>query len=299
MESRNESVIPTRSCTDLDKELTSLLNDGYRLDMIMPADDPHTALLSRNEQQVRITTNPQSEIRNPKSGRGRAGMEYRDLIPDRAGGRLIASHIRIKKAGEVPDYVHFHKLRFQMIYCKAGWVRVVYEDQGKPFVMNAGDCVLQPPEIRHRVLEASRGAEVIEISAPAEHETWVDHDLALPTESLKPDREFGGQKFVRHAADDVPWYTEGTVEYRDTGILRASGGFADVRVARLQENQRTRIHRGEPTFVFVLLGEVGFSCSDKAGRLAEGDSIILPAEYETNLTSVSKSELLEVRFHDL
>ncbi len=66
------------------------------------------------------------------------------------------------------------QVRFQMIFCAKGWVRVVYEDQGKfkpiqsdlnqifnlwlilkgdSFIMNAGDCVLQPPRIRHRVLE--------------------------------------------------------------------------------------------------------------------------------------------------
>src|SRR5262249_53134878 len=54
---------------------------------------------------------------------GRAGMRYRDLIPGRLGGRFIASHIRIPDGGEVPDYVHYHKIRFQMIYCKAGWAR--------------------------------------------------------------------------------------------------------------------------------------------------------------------------------
>ena len=94
---------------------------------------------------------------------GRAGMQYRDLIPDRQGGRFIASHIRIPNGGPVPDYTHFHKIRFQMIYCYKGWVRLVYEDQGSPFVMQAGDCVLQPPQIRHRVLESSPGLEVIEI----------------------------------------------------------------------------------------------------------------------------------------
>lgn len=81
----------------------------------------------------------------------------------------------------MPDYVHFHKVRFQMIYCYKGWVRVVYEDQGPPLVMRAGDCVLQPPRIRHRVLESSPGLEVIEIGCPAEHETFADHDLQLPT----------------------------------------------------------------------------------------------------------------------
>ena len=68
-----------------------------------------------------------------------------------------------------------------MIYCYKGWVRVVYDDQGPPFVMHAGDCVLQPPEIRHRVLESSPGLEVIEIGCPAQHETWADPELDLPT----------------------------------------------------------------------------------------------------------------------
>jgi quercetin dioxygenase-like cupin family protein len=81
---------------------------------------------------------------------GRAGMRYRDLIPGRQGGRVIASHICIAEGGPVPDYVHYHRVRCQMIYCYRGWVRVVYEDQGPPFVLQAGDCVLQPPRIRHR-----------------------------------------------------------------------------------------------------------------------------------------------------
>ena len=38
--------------------------------------------------------------------------------------------------------------------------------------------------IRHRVLESSAGAEVVEVSAPAEHITMADHDLALPCPAL-------------------------------------------------------------------------------------------------------------------
>ena len=45
-------------------------------------------------------------------GVGRAGMLYRDLVPSRAGGALIASHIRIPDGGPVPDYVHFHRVQF-------------------------------------------------------------------------------------------------------------------------------------------------------------------------------------------
>ena len=41
---------------------------------------------------------------------------------------------------------------------------MVYEDQGEPFIMREGDCVLQPPQIRHRVLESSGPLEVIEVS---------------------------------------------------------------------------------------------------------------------------------------
>ena len=61
---------------------------------------------------------------------GRAGMHYRDLIPDRLGGSIIASHIRIPDGGPVPDMVHYHTVGFQLIYCYQGWVDVVYEDQG-------------------------------------------------------------------------------------------------------------------------------------------------------------------------
>jgi len=83
---------------------------------------------------------------------GRAGMLYRDLIPGRLGGSIMASHIRIPLGGPVPDMVHFHTIGFQLIFCYKGWVKLVYEDQGPPFILEAGDCVTQPPEIRHRVL---------------------------------------------------------------------------------------------------------------------------------------------------
>jgi len=55
-------------------------------------------------------------------GVGRAGMLYRDLLPDRAGGSLIVSLIRIEEGGEVPDWVHYHRVRFQLIYIVCGWV---------------------------------------------------------------------------------------------------------------------------------------------------------------------------------
>ena len=110
-------------------------------------------------------------------GVGRAGMLYRDLASSRLGGAFIASHIRIPDGGPVPDVVHFHSVSFQLIFCQQGWVDVVYEDQGPPIKLTRGDCVIQPPGIRHRVLKASKGLEVVEIGLPAEHLTEVDHEV--------------------------------------------------------------------------------------------------------------------------
>jgi len=168
-------------------------------------------------------------------GVGRAGMHYRDLIPGRLGGAVIASHIRIPKGGPVPDMVHFHAVTFQLIYCRRGWFDLVYEDQGPPFRLEAGDCVIQPPQIRHRVLESSDNGEVIELGVPAEHLTTIDHKLALPTATLDPQRDFGGQRFCRHRRRDAvwgPWRMPG-FEARRTGIDDATGGVANVEVARI------------------------------------------------------------------
>lgn len=131
---------------------------------------------------------------------GRVGMLYRDLTPDELRSRIVVSHIRLPFEGEVPDYVHYHKVEFQLIYCLKGRIKVVYEDQGEPFWLETGDCVLQPPEIRHRVLECDADSEVIEVTSPANHETCTELEITLPTETLDPRREFGGQRFVRHIA---------------------------------------------------------------------------------------------------
>jgi quercetin dioxygenase-like cupin family protein len=233
-------------------------------------------------------------------GTGRAGMQYRDLIPSRLGGRFIASHIRIPESGPVPDYVHFHRIRFQMIYCKTGWARLVYEDQGAPFQFHAGDCVLQPPEIRHRVLEASAGLEVIEIGCPAIHETFADHAVTLPTPHLLPARDFGGQRFVRHIAADAtwrPWRVDG-FEVRDIGIGDATDGLAGACVVRPRGNgakARFGTHDEEFLFFFVLSGELGLSAGAHGDhRLREGDSCVIPADTPYALEVAAGAELLEV-----
>lgn len=230
---------------------------------------------------------------------GRAGMGYRDLIPGRLGGRFIASHIRIAEGGDVPDYAHFHKIRFQMIFCYKGWVRVVYEDQGEPFVMNPGDCVLQPPEIRHRVLESSPGLEVVEIGCPAEHDTYADHDIGLPTGVIESTRDFGGQQFVRHVATEArwePWRLPGFV-CRDIGIGAATDGLAGVRVLRPDADGARGpevTHDAEFVFFFVLTGSLRLVADGRAFGLMAGDSVVVPAGMAHQLGADAGAEVLEV-----
>lgn len=206
---------------------------------------------------------------------GRAGMEYRDLLPGRLGGRFIASHIRVPGAGPVPDYVHHHRVRFQVIFCHRGRVRVVYEDQGPPFWLEPGDLVLQPPDIRHRVLESEHDLEVVEVGCPAEHATRVDRALALPTAEVDPARDFGGQRFVRHASADAGWTpmraaapgrsdaaaaatrdASAAFECQSTGVAAATSGLADVRRVRAARAGAglTFTHSKELSFAFVRSG---------------------------------------------
>ncbi|NKC12504.1 MAG: cupin [Gammaproteobacteria bacterium] len=215
---------------------------------------------------------------------GRAGMQYRDLIPGRHGGRYIASHIRIVQGGPVPDYVHFHQIAFQMIYCYRGWVRVVYEDQGPAFVMRAGDCVLQPPQIRHQVLAASAGLEVIEIGCPAEHITCAEQSITLPTAVLDAKRDFGGQQFMRHIAASAAWRTIPGVaisgfEMRDTGIAHASAGAGAGAVLRPRAGFSASCFScdAELIFCFVLEGTMQWRSTAQILELEPGAAVTVPA----------------------
>lgn len=213
---------------------------------------------------------------------GRAGMRYHDLIPDRWGGRYIASLITIPEGGPVPDYVHFHRVRFQLIVVRHGWVRVVYQGQGEPFIMGAGDCVIQPPGIRHRVLEASPGLEVIEVSCPAEHETIADWSTELPDDADGPS-VWEGQRFVRHvaaeAADPEPWLPGW--RRRSTGISEATGGTFDVGFLRPSTADRVEPQPlpadDELTLLVVMDGGVELVAGDRPSvALTAGSSVAIP-----------------------
>ena len=122
---------PDLVCADFAAALERLRGEGARLDMIWPADAPHSAILTHRGKRLRLTARPDAP---PPSGRvpafrpafvltragadpepGRAGMGYRDLIPGRLGGHSIASHITIAEGGPVADWVHYHRIAFQLI----------------------------------------------------------------------------------------------------------------------------------------------------------------------------------------
>ncbi len=236
--------------------------------------------------------------------KGRAGMRYRDLIPNRLGGRFIASHINIPVGGIVPDYVHYHKIRFQIIYCYKGWAKLVYEDQGEPFVFKAGDCVLQPPQIRHRVLESSDNLEVIEIACPAEHETLADNKMSLPNNIFNPKRIFNGQKFIHYESSKEIWeksYLDG-FECKRTGIGEAANGLAGVRIIRPASENETNFyqHDAEFVFFFILNGKVSLIQENGSKEhINAGDALVIPTFMKFAFSDFSDDlEILEVTLPD-
>ena len=276
-------------CQDI-QETTEFLTGvaGFRLDEIFPADSPRRARLSKGERVLELVVAKTGAATNGDWQTGRAGMQYRDLVPDRLDGHVIASHIRIPDGGPVPDYVHYHDILFQSIYCYKGWVRVVYEDQGPPFVMQAGDCVLQPPGIRHRVLECSDGFEVIEFGCPAEHVTHVEHDIDLPTAALDTERLFGGQKFVRFQADGSAWQEAPTYEFLDTGISNATNNLASLIVVRPRAGLDMQLAASESDVVIVSLFGSGSCNAAGCGSLQPGDCIHVPAGQPAEFTAMSE-----------
>jgi len=287
----------------LSRAIDEWRSQGFRLDVIYPADDPHTAIVSKDADVVRVTTQPQAlppsdrlprfeaEFLVTRAGaspaEGRAGMLYRDLIPSRLGGRYIASHISLPEGGPVSDWVHYHRIALQIIYVRRGWVRVVYQDGGDPFTMSEGDLVVQPPEIRHRVLESSPGLEVIEITAPAVHATYADHELILPSGS-NPGRIFGGQRFLHHIATETLWVPANGGEAQETEVEAATSGLANVRTVRPCNLEALAFggHRGELVFGFILDGS---AVLDYRGMhdLRPADAFVIPPGHAWRLTGVS------------
>ena len=255
--------------------------------------------IKKSNELITPPTQHKFEVRRLQDGEpwiiGRAGMLYRDLIPDRLGGSIIASHIRIPNGGPVPDMVHYHTIGFQLIFCYSGWVKLVYEDQGPPFILHAGNCVTQPPEIRHQVLESSDNLQVIEIGVPADHVTTIDHNMELPTPHFRPEREFQGQRFCHHELKNAVWkkWEMDGFEYRDTGIFKSTNGVADVQVVKAgstsnstskttsnsNSTSKTISHAADIYFTFLMQGEMELHAEGHEKQfLKKGDAYVVPPD---------------------
>lgn len=313
------------ACEDLDTAIGEYQANGFLLLALGPADEPCWAELSDGSATVILETKAeaarsQRRLTIPEAkptlaishetaegwGVGRAGMRYRDLVPDRYGGTYIASHIHVPDGGPVPDYVHHHDIAYQLIFCHRGWVRVVYQDQGPPFVMGPGDCVLQPPGIRHQVLESSDDLYVVEITCPADHRTNLEYDFELPTTAIDHTRSFGGQRFVRHIAADAPWVTDeqSPFDVQETAIAAATDGLASARVLRASRDGAAQNitlnwsldHQHQFRFLFLLSGRAGLKAPDgTVEELREGSSAAVPSTGGYSLDDIDLgSKILEI-----
>jgi len=97
---------------------------------------------------------------------------YRDLGIAAATGGLCQAHV-IRLIGPCTDEVrkrHYHDTELQLVYVLKGWMKNEFEGHGEQ-LMEAGSCWVQPPKIKHTVLDYSDDCEVLEIIVPADFKT--------------------------------------------------------------------------------------------------------------------------------
>ncbi|MFZ0423016.1 MAG: cupin domain-containing protein [Xanthobacteraceae bacterium] len=98
---------------------------------------------------------------------------YRDLGIAAATGGLARAHVIKMIPPCDPAEVskrHFHDVEFQMVYVLKGWIKGEYEGEGV-VTMREGSCWLQPPKIKHTVLDYSDDCELLEVILPADFDT--------------------------------------------------------------------------------------------------------------------------------
>lgn len=103
----------------------------------------------------------------------RSYAAYRDLGVEKATGGAVQAHV-IRLLGKCDPKVvsipHYHGVQFQFLYMLKGWMIGEYEGAGR-VKMTAGSCWIQPPGIRHQVIDYSDGCEMVEIILPAKFAT--------------------------------------------------------------------------------------------------------------------------------
>lgn len=99
--------------------------------------------------------------------------QYRDLGIAGATSGMVRAHVIKMVPPCDPAEVskrHFHDVEFQMVYVLKGWIKGEYEGAGV-VTMREGSCWLQPPKIKHSVLDYSDDCELLEVIMPADFAT--------------------------------------------------------------------------------------------------------------------------------
>jgi hypothetical protein len=133
-----------------------------------PKPAPKSKTAPRKQTFVASHLNP-----NAFEGGLRSYAKYRDLGMAAATNGLAQAHV-IKMIPPCDPAVvskrHYHDVEFQMIYVLKGWIKGEYDGAGE-VTMVEGSCWLQPPKIKHTVLDYSDDCELLEIILPAEFDT--------------------------------------------------------------------------------------------------------------------------------
>ena len=134
-----------------------------------PATEPRKAAPRRKAQHFAVAHARDGEF---KTDGLRPYARYRDLGIAAASNGLCQAHV-IRLIGPCTDEVrkrHYHATELQLIYVLKGWMKNEFEGHGEQ-LMEAGSCWLQPPKIKHTVLDYSDDCEVLEIIVPADFKT--------------------------------------------------------------------------------------------------------------------------------
>jgi Cupin domain len=102
----------------------------------------------------------------------RTYARYRDLGMSKATNGLLQAHVIRLIPPCDPKVVskrHYHDVDVQMIYVLNGWIKGEYD--GQVVTMRQGGAWLQPPKIKHTVLDYSDDCELLEIVLPADFKT--------------------------------------------------------------------------------------------------------------------------------
>ena len=125
---------------------------------------------ARPKQRIAISHHREEDF---KTDGLRTYAKYRDL--GFAGATQGLAHAQVIRLigpcnpAEVSK-LHFHDLEFQMVFVLKGWVKTYMEGHGES-LMEQGSAWIQPPRIKHLIMDYSDDVELLEVILPAEFKT--------------------------------------------------------------------------------------------------------------------------------